>query len=65
MFSDEFPIQPTSPKNEVSIGIVTNNVEPITFIHYTLSKVGELLLALQETPWSPAYVIWKYGKCCL
>lgn len=63
MFSDNFPGQPHSVGNQVTICISTNDKEKSKQIFEALQQGGQVVMPLQETFFSPAYgiVTDKFG----
>ena len=63
MISDNFPGQPYEQGSQVNIAALVNNTEKANRIFEKLQQGGEVIMPLQETPWSPSYgqVKDKYG----
>ncbi|PYF06788.1 VOC family protein [Ureibacillus chungkukjangi] len=67
MLSDIFPGQPYQTGSQVDIAILFDDVEKSREVYGKLLVGGEVLMPLQETPWSPSYgqvkdkfgVIWQ------
>lgn len=63
MFSDTFPGNPHQSGNQVTICVMTNEVEKSKQIYESLKQDGQVSMPLQETFFSPAYgiVTDKFG----
>lgn len=63
MLSDNFPSEPYQIGDQVNIALLFDNVEKSKVAFEKLSEGGEVVMPLQETPWSPSYgqVKDKYG----
>lgn len=63
MISDTFPGQPYETGSQVDVAILFNDVEKSKVVYANLKEGGEVIMPLQETPWSPSYgqVKDKYG----
>lgn len=63
MLSDTFPGQPYESGSQVDVAILLNEVEKSKDVFGKLQEGGEVIMPLQETPWSPSYgqVKDKYG----
>lgn len=63
MLSDTFPGQPYETGSQVDVALLINDVEKTESVYANLKEGGEVIMALQETPWSPSYgqVKDKYG----
>lgn len=59
MFSDALPGEPVSAGNNMSITIVSNQLERMKAEFGKLSDTGEVMMKMQETFWSPAYGMVK------
>jgi PhnB protein len=55
MISDTFAGQDLPIGDQVTISIATNNVEKTREVFSRLQKDGQVLMALEETFWSPLY----------
>ncbi|WP_040203397.1 VOC family protein [Neobacillus jeddahensis] len=55
MLSDTFPGQPFQTGSQVDVAITFNDVEKSREVYEKLQDGGEVLMPLQETPWSPSY----------
>lgn len=63
MLSDNFPGESTPQGSLVDIAIILSDVEKSKEVYGKLEHGGEVVMPLQETPWSPSYgqVKDKYG----
>jgi PhnB protein len=63
MLSDTFPGQPYETGSQVDVAVLLNEVEKSKEVFEKLQEGGEVIMPLQETPWSPSYgqVKDKYG----
>lgn len=63
MFSDIFPGRPFIAGNNISLAIVSGNMEEIKSIFHKLKKGGTVSMDLQETFWSKCYgyITDKFG----
>ncbi len=63
MISDTFPGQPYETGSQVDVAVLFNDVEKSKIVYENLKEDGEVIMPLQETPWSPSYgqVKDKYG----
>ncbi|QNK87418.1 VOC family protein [Sporosarcina sp. resist] len=69
MFSDVFPGMPFIEGNNISLAIVSKDLEEITSAFSKLKEGGEVVMELQETPWSKSYgqltdkfgIIWQFN----
>jgi len=63
MFSDTFPGMPLVKGNNISLTVVTNDMDEITEAFNHLKAEGKVEMDLQETFWSKYYgsVVDKYG----
>ena len=52
MFSDVFPGMPFIEGNNISLAIVSKDLEEITSAFSKLKEGGKVVMELQETPWS-------------
>ncbi|WP_152396092.1 VOC family protein [Paenibacillus guangzhouensis] len=59
MFSDTFPGQPFSYGDQLSIAIVSNDIERLKSIYHALADGGQVIMELQKTFWSPLYAMVK------
>ncbi|WP_314590997.1 VOC family protein [Paenibacillus terrigena] len=59
MFSDTFPGQPFTYGDQLSIAIVTNDMERLKSIYHALADGGQVIMELQKTFWSPLYGMVK------
>lgn len=55
MLSDTFPGQPYQLGSQVDVAINLNDVEKSKEVFEKLQESGEVIMPLQETPWSPSY----------
>jgi len=55
MLSDTFPGQPYQTGSQVDVAITLNNADKSKAIFQKLQEGGEVIMPLQETPWSPSY----------
>ena len=55
MLSDTFPGQPYQSGSQVEVAITLNDVETSKGVFGRLQEGGEVIMPLQETPWSPSY----------
>lgn len=55
MLSDTFPGQPYETGSQVDVAITLNDVETSKEVFEKLQEGGEVIMPLQETPWSPSY----------
>ncbi|MGG0718183.1 VOC family protein [Robertmurraya massiliosenegalensis] len=63
MLSDTFPGQPYETGSQVDVAVMINDVNKTKEVYEKLLDGGEVVMPLQETPWSPSYgqVKDKYG----
>ncbi|AMQ07687.1 VOC family protein [Sporosarcina psychrophila] len=69
MFSDVFPGMPFIEGNNISLAIVSKDLEEITSASSKLKEGGKVVMELQETPWSKSYgqltdkfgIIWQFN----
>lgn len=63
MISDQFPGEPYKQGSQVDVALLVNNVEQAKEAYGKLEQGGEVIVPLDQTPWSPAYgqVKDKYG----
>lgn len=69
MLSDNFPDEPYQIGNQLNVALLLKDVEKMTAMFNKLAEGGEVLMPLQETPWSPAYgqvkdkynVTWQFS----
>lgn len=63
MLSDTFPGHSVPIGAQVTISLTTNNVDKTREVFAELQEDGQVIMALQETFWSPLYgqVIDKFG----
>lgn len=63
MFSDTFPGTPFKKGDQVTIALVSNDIERSKQIFAALAEGGQVHMDMQETFWSPAYgqVTDKFG----
>ncbi|WP_018754451.1 VOC family protein [Paenibacillus terrigena] len=59
MFSDTFPGQPFTYGDQLSIAIVSNDMERLKSIYHALADGGQVIMELQKTFWSPLYGMVK------
>ena len=55
MFSDTPEVMPFRLGNNVSLAVVSNDQAQLRSIFGKLSQGGEIVMELQETPWSKCY----------
>ncbi|WP_159882627.1 VOC family protein [Paenibacillus puerhi] len=55
MFSDCFPGMPFSTGNNISLAVVSKNMDDIKSYFHGLKEGGQVSMDLQETFWSPCY----------
>ena len=55
MFSDVFPGMPFVKGNNISLAIVSKNIEEIKYLFNKLKEGGTVAMELQETFWSKCY----------
>ncbi|MBP3041305.1 VOC family protein [Bacillaceae bacterium Marseille-Q3522] len=55
MLSDTFPGEPYQLGSQVDVAITLNDVEKSNEVFGKLQEGGEVIVPLQETPWSPSY----------
>ncbi|GKU82714.1 VOC family protein [Niallia sp. NCCP-28] len=55
MLSDTFPGQPYQMGSQVDVAITLNDAEKSKEVFGKLQEGGEVIMPLQETPWSPSY----------
>jgi len=55
MLSDTFPGQPYQTGSQVDVAIIFNDVEQSKEVFGKLEDGGEVIMPIQETPWSPSY----------
>jgi len=55
MFSDTFPGSPFVKGNNISLAIVSNNIDDIKSFYNKLKENGTINMELQETFWSKCY----------
>ena len=55
MLSDTFPGQPFQTGSQVDVAITLNDVEKSKEVFGKLLDGGEVIMPIQETPWSPSY----------
>ena len=69
MFSDVFPGMPFIEGNNISLAIVSKDLEEITSAFSKLKEGGKVVMELQETDWSKSYgqltdkfgIIWQFN----
>jgi PhnB protein len=69
MFSDVFPGMPFIEGNNISLAIVSTDLEEITSVFSKLKEGGKVVMELQETSWSKSYgqitdkfgIIWQFN----
>lgn len=69
MFSDVFPGMPFIEGNNISLSIVSTDLEEITSVFSKLKEGGKVVMELQETFWSKSYgqitdkfgIIWQFN----
>jgi PhnB protein len=63
MFSDTFPGMPFTVGNNITLSLVSNNLEEIQNAFHGLKEGGTIAMELQETTWSKCYgqVVDKFG----
>lgn len=63
MLSDTFPGESYQLGSQLNIALILNDVEESKEVFEKLQEGGQVLLPLQETPWSPSYgqVTDKFG----
>lgn len=55
MLSDNFPGEPYQIGTQLNVAIIIRDVEKTKKVYEKLQVDGEVLVELQETPFSPAY----------
>lgn len=55
MLSDTFPGQPYETGSQVDVAITLNDVAKSKEVFEKIQEGGEVIMPLQETPWSPSY----------
>ncbi|WP_312095840.1 VOC family protein [Niallia sp.] len=55
MISDTFPGQPYQVGSQVDVAVLFNDTEKSKDVYDKLLDGGEVVMPLQETPWSPSY----------
>lgn len=55
MLSDNFPGEPYETGSQVDVAVLLNDVEKSKQVYEKLQEGGEVIMPLQETPWSPSY----------
>lgn len=55
MLSDNFPDEPFAIGTQLNIAVLVSEVEKTQAVFTKLAAGGEVLMPLQETPFSPAY----------
>jgi PhnB protein len=55
MLSDTFPGQPFQTGSQVDVAITLNDIEKSKEVFGKLQDGGEVIMPMQETPWSPSY----------
>jgi PhnB protein len=55
MISDTFPGQPFQVGSQVDVAVLLNNPEKTKEVYDKLLDGGEVVMPLQETPWSPSF----------
>ncbi len=55
MISDNFPDEPYQIGDQLNVALLFKDAEKVKSIFEKLSDGGEVIMPLQETPWSPAY----------
>ncbi|WP_054024598.1 VOC family protein [Bacillus sp. FJAT-28004] len=69
MFSDVFPGMPFIEGNNISLAVVSKNMDEITTLFHKLKEGGTIGMELQETFWSKAYgqlkdklgILWQFS----
>ena len=69
MFSDVFPGMPFIEGNNITLAIVSKDLEEITSAFTKLKEGGKVVMELQETDWSKSYgqltdkfgIIWQFN----
>ena len=69
MFSDVFPGMPFIEGNNITLAIVSKDLEEITSAFSKLKEGGKVVMELQETDWSKSYgqltdkfgIIWQFN----
>ena len=69
MFSDVFPGMPFIEGNNITLAIVSKDLEEITSAFSKLKEGGKVVMELQETSWSKSYgqltdkfgIIWQFN----
>ncbi|WP_209121255.1 VOC family protein [Alkalihalobacillus sp. BA299] len=69
MFSDVFPGMPFNPGNNISLAIISKNIDEIKSFFNKLKDGGTVGMELQETFWSKCYgqvtdkfgIIWQFN----
>lgn len=63
MFSDTFPGMPFVTGNNISLAIVSEDLDELTTSFHKLKEGGKVVMELQETFWSKCYgsVVDKFG----
>ena len=55
MFSDVFPGMPFVEGNNISLSIVSKNIDDVKSYYHKLQEGGKVSMELQETFWSKCY----------
>jgi len=55
MFSDVFPNMPFTVGNNITLALVTLDLEELEHAYEVLKDGGNVMMELQETAWSPCY----------
>ncbi|MUT65395.1 VOC family protein [Paenibacillus sp. NEAU-GSW1] len=55
MFSDVFPGMPFTAGNNISLSVVSQNLEEVQSLFHKLKEGGNIRMELQETFWSKCY----------
>lgn len=65
MFSDTFPEMPFTVGNNLSLAIVSDDLDKLKLYFSRLKENGKVEMELQETEWSKCYgsVIDQFGVC--
>ncbi|MFS0576573.1 VOC family protein [Sporosarcina sp. 179-K 3D1 HS] len=69
MFSDTFPGTPFTVGNNISLAVVSKNVEELTSAFEKMKEGGTVTMELQETFWSKCYgqvedkfgILWQFS----
>jgi PhnB protein len=69
MFSDVFPGMPFIEGNNISLAVVSKNMDEITSLFHKLKEGGTIGMELQETFWSKCYgqlkdklgILWQFS----